>query len=78
MKQVRDAPEEPEFSTLLSRGLERQLARSLQLAAAGSAAMTRPYEITELCSQRPPDSQLCLFPATPDVLIPSQSVTSEV
>ncbi|XP_039192413.1 phospholipid phosphatase-related protein type 2 isoform X1 [Crotalus tigris] len=78
LKQVRDAPEEPEFSTLLSRGLERQLARSLQLAAAGSAAMTRPYEITELCSQRAPDSQLCLFPATPDVLIPSQSVTSEV
>ncbi|XP_070597807.1 phospholipid phosphatase-related protein type 2 isoform X14 [Erythrolamprus reginae] len=75
-QQVRDTPEE--FSTLLSRGLERQLARSLHLAAPGSAAMTHPYEITELCSQRPPDSQLCLCPSTPDVLIPSRSVTSEV
>ncbi|KAF7240212.1 Phospholipid phosphatase-related protein type 2 [Varanus komodoensis] len=35
-------------------------------------------KITELCSQRSPDPQLCLFPTTPDVLIPSRSVTSEV
>ncbi|XP_070597800.1 phospholipid phosphatase-related protein type 2 isoform X8 [Erythrolamprus reginae] len=42
-QQVRDTPEE--FSTLLSRGLERQLARSLHLAAPGSAAMTHPYEL---------------------------------
>ncbi|XP_060124738.1 phospholipid phosphatase-related protein type 2 [Zootoca vivipara] len=77
-QQVRDPPEEQEFSTLLSRGLERQLARSLRLAPPGNAPMARPYEITELCSQRSPDPQLCLFPTTPDVLIPSRSVTSEV
>ncbi|XP_053159236.1 phospholipid phosphatase-related protein type 2 isoform X1 [Hemicordylus capensis] len=77
-QQVRDPPEEQEFSTLLSRGLERQLARSLRLVAPGSAALAHPYEITELCSQRSPDPQLCLFPTTPDVLIPSRSVTSEV
>ncbi|XP_060619542.2 phospholipid phosphatase-related protein type 2 isoform X1 [Anolis sagrei] len=77
-QQVRDPPEEQEFSTLLTRGLERQLARSLRLAAPGNMAVARPYEITELCPQRSPDPQLCLFPTTPDVLIPSRSVTSEV
>ncbi|XP_060108585.1 phospholipid phosphatase-related protein type 2 isoform X2 [Heteronotia binoei] len=81
--QVRDHPEEQEspqeFSTLLSRDLERQLARSLRLGAPSSAAtLAHPYEIAELCLQRSPDPQLCLFPTTPDVLIPSRSVTSEV
>ncbi|XP_054859694.1 phospholipid phosphatase-related protein type 2 [Eublepharis macularius] len=77
-QQVRDHPEEQEFSTLLSRDLERQLARSLHLGVPSGAALAHPYEITELCMQRSPDPQLCLFPTTPDVLIPSRSVTSEV
>ncbi|CAM5169773.1 unnamed protein product [Eretmochelys imbricata] len=74
-QRVRDPPEEQDFSTLLTRGLERQLARSLRMG--GHAGAARPYEITELCSQKSPDPQLCLFPTTPDVLIPSRSVTSE-
>ncbi|XP_015272469.1 PREDICTED: ATPase SWSAP1 [Gekko japonicus] len=39
------------------------------------ALQGRPW-ITELCLPRSPDPQLCLFPTTPDVLIPSRSVTT--
>ncbi|XP_078540304.1 phospholipid phosphatase-related protein type 2 isoform X3 [Lissotriton helveticus] len=35
-------------------------------------------KITELRSRMSPDPGLCIFPATPDVLIPSRSVISEV
>ncbi|XP_043940543.1 phospholipid phosphatase-related protein type 2 isoform X2 [Protopterus annectens] len=35
-------------------------------------------KIIELRSQISPDPRLCMFPVTPDVLIPSRSVTSEV
>ncbi|XP_077186074.1 phospholipid phosphatase-related protein type 2 isoform X2 [Paroedura picta] len=54
--QVRDHPEEQEspqeFSTLLSQDLERQLARSLRLAAPSTTALAHPYEAAVFSSHR--------------------------
>ncbi|KYO44851.1 phospholipid phosphatase-related protein type 2 [Alligator mississippiensis] len=66
---VRPPLDEPDFSTLLTRGLERQL----RIVPPGGA-----YPIPELGPSLSPEARLSLLLTPPDVLLAARSVTSQV